>query len=59
MDDANFESPPMIWIVSTILGGIITGFGLILGLEYFLDRLVPDSNSPVSLELNLEEEKAI
>ena len=42
ISDLNIEGPPTIWVISTVVGGIVTGVGLILGLEYLIDRLSDD-----------------
>ena len=45
MHDDDFEAPPTVWVVITVVGGIATGIGLIVCLEYLGDRLSPDSRS--------------
>ncbi|MGB3199335.1 MAG: hypothetical protein WBA99_00440 [Nodosilinea sp.] len=39
MPDREFDSPPLVWAVLPVVGGIATGIGLIWALESFGDRL--------------------
>ncbi|NEQ32326.1 MAG: hypothetical protein F6K04_15210 [Leptolyngbya sp. SIO4C5] len=48
--DYDFQFPPTIWVVSSVVGGILTGLGLIWSMEYLRDRWFFESsfhrNSP-------------
>ena len=37
--DENFQGPPMVWVVTSFVGGIATGLALIYGLGMLGDRL--------------------
>lgn len=37
--DGDFQRPPTIWVIVSFAGGIATGIGLIISLEYLSDRL--------------------
>lgn len=39
MIEREFESPPFLWAVLPVVGGIATGIGLIWALESFGDRV--------------------
>jgi len=39
MYDSEFDAPPTFWVVATVVGGIATGLGLVISLEYLGDRL--------------------
>ena len=49
MDNNDFEAPPTGWVVFTVIGGIATGLGLIVSLEYLGDRLSLNSQSNNSI----------
>jgi len=37
--DGDFQRPPTLWVIASFVGGIATGIGLIISLEYLSDRL--------------------
>ncbi len=49
-----FEAPPTIWVVMSVVGGIATGLGLITSLEYLGDRFFPTNRSMRNSLLALE-----
>ena len=56
MHDDDFEAPPTVWVVITVVGGIATGLGLIVSLEYLGDRLSPSNRSMHNSAIVLERE---
>lgn len=42
MNEQEFAAPSLGWAVLPVIGGIATGIGLILGLEWLGDRLTPE-----------------
>ncbi|AFY39813.1 hypothetical protein Lepto7376_3633 [[Leptolyngbya] sp. PCC 7376] len=44
MQDEDFEGPPTVWVVGTVIAGVLSGIGLVMVLEYFSDRLSPDQS---------------
>lgn len=54
MDDEEFDAPATHWVVLTVVGGLLTGLGLIVGLESLRDRIPypsPTSSNIVNLSL--------
>lgn len=39
MQNEQIEGPSTVWVIGTIVAGVLSGFGLIFGLEYLSDRL--------------------
>lgn len=44
INDYEFDAPPTLLVLMTIFGGIITGLGVVLSLEYLGDRLSPNTS---------------
>ncbi len=52
MHNEEFEAPATHWVVLTVVGGLLTGLGLIAGLEHLRDRIPhasPTSSNSIDL----------
>ncbi len=45
MDDENFEAPPTILVIGTVIAGVLSGIGLIILLEYLSKKIPPQPSS--------------
>ena len=50
----DFEAPSTSWAIATVVAGIATGLGLIIGLEYLSNRISSKNSSLSDLVIVLE-----